>query len=375
MRLVRLWLSDFRCYHELDLSLPAGFTVVMGGNGQGKTSLLEAVAWIATARSFRGVPDAALVREGAANAIVRAELERDGREQLVEVEINPTGRNRMLVNRQHVSRRRELTSALRVTVFSPDDLDLVKGGPGERRRYLDELLVTIAPRYDVARAEYERVLRHRNALLRGGVRTGEERDTLAVFDEQLVQAGGELVRGRLRLTSRLTPVVADAYRALASDDAGIDAAYVGEWAEGPVGPDVTGTEAAGVVEERLRDALGAHRRQELDRGMTLVGPHRDEWRLRVDGLDARTHASQGEQRTLALALRLGGHRVGADVIGEEPVLLLDDVFSELDPERARALVAELPEGQTLLTTAGVVPAAVHPERRLRVHAAKLEEER
>jgi DNA replication and repair protein RecF len=370
MRLLRLWLSDFRCYEELDLSLPAGFTVVEGDNGQGKTSLLEAIAWIATARSFRGVPDAALVRNGASGAVVRAELERGGRQQLVEAEIKPAGRNRILVNRQQLPRLRELADALRVTVFSPDDLELVKGGPGERRRYLDELLAASAPRYEVARADFERVLRHRNALLRSGVRSDEERDTLAVFDDQLVRAGGEVVRGRLRLAARLAPVVASAYQSLAADDLRVEAAYVAEWAEGPVGP-----EMADGVDDRLRDALRSRRRQEIERGVTLVGPHRDDWFLRVHGLDARTHASQGEQRTLALALRLGGHQVCAEVIGEEPVLLLDDVFSELDPQRAGALMAELPPGQTVLTTAGIVPAGVHPERRLRVSGGQLDERR
>lgn len=366
MRLLHLWLTDFRCYESLDLEIPAGCTVIVGANGHGKTSLLEAVGWLSTARSFRGVPDASLVRAGAPHAIVRAVVENADREQLVEVELHGTGRNRVLVNRRSLARRRDLVDVLRVTVFSPDDLELVKGGPAGRRAYLDDLLTASAPRYDAARSDFERVLRQRNALLRGGARDEDARHTLDVFDEQLLRSGAELVRGRLRLAARVMPVIELAYRALAPDAPDAAGAYEAEWAEGPIG-----LEHVDEVEDRLRVALAARRRQELERGTSLVGPHRDEWRLRLNGLDTRTHASQGEQRTLALGLRLAAHRVVAELVGETPVLLLDDVFSELDPHRADALVAALPPGQTLLTTAGAVPVGVHPERRLRVVAGRL----
>jgi len=368
VRLRQLWLTDFRCYQELELAPAEGSTVVVGANGQGKTSVLEAVGWVATAQSFRGVPDAALVRSGAATAVVRAEFERDGRDQLFEAEIRAVGRNRIQVNRRALARRRDLADSLRVTVFSPDDLELVKGGPSERRRYLDDLLVASAPRYDAARADYERVLRQRNALLRAGLHGHDDEFTLDVFDEQLARAGAELVRGRLRLIDRLHPPLVDAYRSLARAEVAIDARYEAEWAEGVVERD-----RADDVADALRAALAGRRREELARATTVVGPHRDEWRLQVDGLDARTHASQGEQRTLALSLRLAGHRVTADVVGEDPVLLLDDVFSELDPGRAAALVEHLPHGQTLLTTAGVVPTGVRPQRWLRVADGRLTE--
>ena len=369
MRLLRLWLTDFRCYHDVELAPAGGSTVVVGANGQGKTSLLEAVGWVASAQSFRGVPDAALVRSECDVAIVRAEFERDGREQRLEAEIRASGRNRILVNRHPLGRRRDLADSLRVTVFSPDDLDLVKGGPAERRRYLDDLLGASAPRYDAARADYERVLRQRNALLKGGLRGPDDESTLDVFDEQLARAGGELVRGRLRLAEKLGPPLVEAYRALAREGVEIDARYEAEWAE-----TVVDAGHAEQVEQWLRGALAGRRREELARATTLVGPHRDEWRLRIAGLDARTHASQGEQRTLALALRLAGHHVTREVIGEDPVLLLDDVFSELDPARAAALVQHLPPGQTLLTTAGVIPGGVHPERLLRVVGGRLVDE-
>ena len=370
MQLRRLWLTDFRCYHDLDLEFGPGATVVRGANGQGKTSLLEAVSWIASARSFRGVPDAALVRTGATQAVVRAESSRGDNEVLVEAEIRATGRNRILVNRQPLPRRSELGRALRATVFAPDDLELVKGGPSGRRGYLDDLLIASAARYDAANADFERILRHRNALLKTGDRGPESAMTLDVFDQQLARAGGEMVRGRLRLVARLTPWLQASYEELAGEQTSVEARYEADWSPEPL-------DAASVdrVESLLLDGLAARRRDELDRRVTLVGPHRDELRLVLDGLDARTHASQGEQRTLALALRLAGHRVVADVIGENPVLLLDDVFSELDAARATALVAQLPPGQTLITTAGVVPETVRPERWLQVVDGKVEADR
>ncbi len=367
MQLRRLWLTDFRCYRDLDLELGPGATVVRGANGQGKTSLLEAVSWIATARSFRGVPDAALVRVGAEQAVVRAESSRGDNDVLVEAEIRATGRNRILVNRQPLPRRSELGRALRATVFAPDDLELVKGGPAGRRGYLDDLLVSSAVRYEAARTDFERILKHRNALLKTGTRNPDTSMTLDVFDQQLARAGGELVRGRLRLVARLTPWLASSYEDLSGEGTSIEARYEADWSSDPL--DVASVDE---VEQRLLDSLAARRHEELDRRVTLVGPHRDELRLVIGGLEARTHASQGEQRTLALALRLAGHRVVAEVIGENPLLLLDDVFSELDSDRATALVAQLPPGQTLITTAGVVPETVRPERWLRVIDGKVE---
>jgi DNA replication and repair protein RecF len=362
----RLALTDFRCYPAVDLVLPSGVTVVSGANGEGKTSLLEALSWAATTRSFRGVPDAALVRSGTEAAFVRVTVQEPDREQLLEAEIRAVGRNRVRMNRHPLARARDLLGLLRVTVFAPDDLQLVKGGPAGRRSYLDDLLVAVAPRYEAVQAEYDRVLKHRNALLRQGLRGPDAESTLVVFDEQLVRAGSELVRGRLRLTARLLPAVRDAYRGLAGEDDEVHADYEAEWAEG-VAP------AAEDVEPLLCAALVERHAAEVDRGVTLVGPHRDEWRLRLAGLDARTHASQGEQRTLALGLRLAGHKVCAEVVGTEPVLLLDDVFSELDPARAEALVSELPAGQTLITTASTVPVSIHPDRRLRVSEGRVEE--
>jgi DNA replication and repair protein RecF len=362
-----LWLTDFRCLREIDVELTSGLTVLQGANGQGKTSLLEAVGWVARARSFRRVTDAMLVRSGTSEAIVRAEVTTSTRQQLFEAEIKAAGRNRILCNRQPVSRARDLHGLLRVTVFAPDDLSLVKGGPAERRDFLDEILAMLAARYDAARSDFERVLKQRNALLRQGIRDDEARFTLDVFDDQLVHAGAELVRGRLRLLERLVPTVAQAYEMLALDARPISATYVSESAPEPL----TAADADD-VEEQLRQALARKRRAEVDRGLTLVGPHRDELLLTIDGLDARHQASQGEQRTLALALRLAGHMVVRELAGAAPVLLLDDVFSELDAHRAAALVRNLPPGQTLLTTAGALPPDVEAQQTLIVHAGRVE---
>jgi DNA replication and repair protein RecF len=361
-RVGRLWLTDFRCFASVDIELAPGLTVLHGANGQGKTSLLEAVGWVARMHSFRGVTDAMLVRSGATEGIVRAEVYTGDRSRLFEAEIRVSGRNRVQCNRHPVARARDLHGLLRVSVFSPDDLSLVKGGPSERRDFLDDLLTMLSPRYDAARTDYERVLKQRNALLRGGVRDAEARVTLDVFDDQLVSAAAELIRGRLQLVDRLTPVVAERYGVLAGRATDVQAYYEAEWTK-----EVT----LDGLHEGLRNALAERRRAEVDRGLTLVGPHRDEWHLLLSGLEARQQASQGEQRTLALALRLAGHDVVTEITGDAPVLLLDDVFSELDPGRATALVHSLPAGQTLVTTAGALPNDIVVERDLHIEAGNV----
>lgn len=368
MHLAMLELRDVRRYEHAALDLGPGVTVLEGPNGAGKTTLLEAAAWVALGRSFRGVGDAALVREGCERAIVRAAVEQSGRRQTLDAELRIAGRNRVLVNGHPLARSRDRLDLLRVTIFAPDDLALVKGGPAGRREYLDDLLVVLAPRYEAARADYEKVLRHRNALLKGGARGPDAATTLDVFDDQLARAGAELVRGRLRLVERLAPEIRTAYEHLAGRPARVEGRYDAEWAPDLGREQASGGVDADAVDAALRDALARLRAREIERGVTLVGPHRDEWRLLLDGLDTRSHASQGEQRCLALALRLGGHGVCRSTIGTSPVLLLDDVFSELDDQRAAALATALPTGQTLITSATALPPAVEPELHLRVDA-------
>ncbi len=357
MRIDRLSLVDFRNYEsaELDLS-PVGLTVVVGDNGQGKTNLLEAVGYLATLESFRGVPREALVRVGAARGVVRAEGERQGRTLLIEAEISPGGRDRIQVNRQPLRRARDLLGALRVTVFSPDDLSLVKDGPAVRRRYLDDLLVAVHPRYDAVRSDLDRILRQRASLLKQAHgRIGPDVEaTLAVWDAKLAEVGEALAEARADLVQQLGPEVAKAYSSLcpAEGEATID--YRRSW------------------EASLAEALATAREDDLRRGVTTVGPHRDELVITLSGLPARTHASQGEQRSLALALRLGGHAMVTAAAGSPPVLLLDDVFSELDRSRSEALAAHLPPGQAVLTTTGPPPAQVSVARLVSVRGGRIE---
>jgi DNA replication and repair protein RecF len=365
-----LWLTDFRSYTSARLDLSPGLTVLVGANGEGKTNLLEALGWLATLSSFRGVPAEALVRRGAPYAVVRAEAEREGRELLVEAQIQPNGRSRVQVNRQPLRRARDLLGSLRVSVFTPDDLALVKDGPAERRRLLDDALVSLHPRNDAVRVEVDRVLRQRNALLKqsGGQLDEGAAFTLDVWDAKLAASGATLAAARRDLLDRMRPALAATYDALARRPAAVRATYEAAWAAGAgAGADEAGLAAA------LAGALAAARSDDVRRGVSTVGPHRDEVALSIGDAPARTQASQGEQRTLALALRLAAHHVVTGETGTPPVLLLDDVFSELDPERSAALVAHLPAGQTLLTTAGALPPSAAPDRVLHLVGGEIRE--
>ena len=351
MLLHDLELHGFRSYRDLQVAFAPGVTVLVGDNGQGKTNLLEAVGWLATLTSFRGAADDALVNLDAEQAIVRANGTRDQRSLLLEAEINRTGRNRTLVNRQPLRRTRDLLGALRVTVFAPDDLELVKQGPGLRRRFVDDALVAVNPARDALRTEVERVLRQRNALLKQakGRLSPEIEATLEVWDVKFIDAGTALAEARSELVAQLAPVLTEAYESLAGPGRSAVIRYEPTWQAGG-----------------LAAALGEARQDDIRRGVTTVGPHRDEVDLTLSGSPARTHASQGEQRTFALALRLASHRVVTDATGSPPILLLDDVFSELDAARRSALLANLPRGQTLLTTAADVPEGTHPDLVLHV---------
>lgn len=350
----RLELVDFRNYRSASFTLTGGVTVVIGDNGQGKTNFAEALAYLATLGSFRGAPPDALVRVGATAAVVRAEIrDDDGRGTLIEAELVPAGRNHVQVNRQRLGRARDLLGVVRVTVFSPDGLSLVKGGPIERRRFLDDTLVALAIKYDAGRIELDRIVRQRNTLLRqaGGRLDESARTTLDVWDAKLSEAGERFGHARATLVARITPHVLTAYEQLAGRPTAVELRYEPEW--------------RGVG---LAVALAAARDSDVRRGVSTIGPHRDEVALSINGLASRTHASQGEQRTLALALRLGAHRLVAERTGSTPVLVLDDVLSELDTGRASALLGHLPAGQVVITTAGTVPPAARPERIVRIAA-------
>ena len=324
---------------------PAAMTVVTGENGVGKTTLLEAIGYASTLRTFRGGHKEALVRNGAARAVVRAELEGAGRRALVEIEIDPARRDRVLLNRQRPDRPEDLLEVLRVSVFTPDDLALVKAGPELRREYLDAVLETARPRLGMVRRAVDRALRQRNTLLRqaAGRLDGVVAATLEVWDAQLGQAGDQLVAARERLVEAVAPHAAAAFARLTRIDEPLTLAYRRSF------------------EGDLASALAAAHGEDLRRGTTTLGPQRDELVVSCGGLDARSRLSQGRQRSVALALRLAAHEVVTDKAGVRPVLLLDDAFSELDPVTAAALLAELDRfggGQAILTTAGPVPNGV-----------------
>ena len=349
MRVERLEVVDFRNHDRAAVDLPAGVSVLVGANGVGKTNLLEAVGYLATLGSHRVGQDASLIRAGAASAVIRAAVRRAGRRLLVDVELRPGTGVRGRVNGAPVPRARDLLGVVRATVFAPEDLGLVRGDPEERRRFLDTLATQRLPRYHGSRQDYDRVLRQRNTLLRsaGGRLPASALATLEVWDEKLAVAGAEIWSERLRLVAALTPRVELAYQRLAGRDDAVDIAYVSSVA----GPDGGLDADPAKLAQLLRERLVADRGREVERGLTLSGPHRDDLSFGLRGLPARTHASHGEAWSLALALRLASHRLLAEE-GEEPVLLMDDVFAELDRQR-REHVAEaaLAAEQTIVTAA------------------------
>jgi DNA replication and repair protein RecF len=392
--LSRLALTDFRSYAAVDLSLDPGVSTLIGANGQGKTNVVEAVGYLATLGSHRVASDGPLVRHGAERAILRGAVTSAERDSLVEIEINPGRANRARLNRSPVSRPRQVLGVLRTVLFAPEDLSLVKGDPEQRRRYLDDILVARAPRYAAVRGDYERVLRQRTALLKSlrgrpwarqlagagragprhgspdegfpadsggdGATGGSAATTLDVWDEHLATKGAELLAARISLTGALRPLVAKAYTAVSGESAAASIAYRQAFSINIPGQ----RNGAGDAErpepepdaERLaawlREALALARAEEIERGVCLVGPHRDELELRIGDLPARGYASQGESWSAALALRLAAFELLREN-GDDPVLLLDDVFAELDSGRRERLAAVAAGAEQVIVTAAV----------------------
>lgn len=344
-----LSLADFRSYTTAEVPLEPGVTAFVGLNGQGKTNLVEAIGYIATHGSHRVATDAPLVRQGAPRAIIRAKVVRDVREAFIELEVNPGRANRARLNRGVVPRPRDILGMLRTVLFAPEDLSLVKGDPGERRRFLDELLTARTPRFAGVRSDYERVLKQRNALLKTAAQqrrnvSDDVISTLDVWDTHLAQVGGELLAARLNLVAELTPLVAKAYEELAPTG-GANLDYKCS-REGELSTD------RGELVEFLLEGLRDVRKQELVRGTSLVGPHRDELVLKLGDFPARGYASHGESWSFALALRLAAYELlRAD--GDDPVLILDDVFAELDAHRRRRLAEMVAAAEQVLITAAV----------------------
>ena len=366
MHVRHLGLVDFRSYEELELDLGAGVTTFVGANGQGKTNLIEAIGYAATLRSHRVATDAPLVRHGAPRAIVRTEVDRDGRSVLVELEITPGRANRARLNRAPVPRQRDVLGQVSRVLFCPEDLSLVKGDPSDRRGYLDELLVALAPRFDATLSDLDRVLRQRNSLLKsaGALRGGGSRarmaaeQTLSVWDDQLAELSGDLIAARSVLVGRLAEPMGQRYRAVAPDDR--DPQPVVSYVSGvPGAAELSRREAA----DHVRAELLRRRDEEFARGLTLVGPHRDELALSLHGLPVRGYASHGESWSMALSLRLASYDlIQADSgPGGDPILVLDDVFAELDSTRRERLATAVQEVEQVLITAAVgddVPASL-----------------
>ena len=360
----RVELTDFRSYERVAVDFDPGVAVLVGQNGMGKTNLIEALGYVATLDSHRVATDAPLVRAGASSGVIRCEIVHDGRELLVELEIVPGRANRARLNRSPVRRSREVLGALRMVLFAPEDLELVRGDPAERRRYLDDLLVARLPRFAGVRADYDRVVKQRNALLRtayltrkvGGTR-GQDLSTLAVWDQHLAHHGAELLAGRLELAAALGPHLTKAYDAVAAGRSTASIAYASRLGESLV-PDRP------QLEQALLASLAERRQNEVERGVTLVGPHRDDLSLTLGDLPTKGYASHGESWSFALALRLAAYDLlRAD--GIEPVLVLDDVFAELDSGRRERLAALVSDATQLLVTCAVpedVPATLRGAR-------------
>jgi DNA replication and repair protein RecF len=348
-----LGLRDFRSWAQADLELEPGRTVFVGPNGFGKTNLIEALWYSSTLGSHRVGTDASLIRTGNTRAVISTIVVNEGRECAVDLEIAAGRANKARLNRSPLRSAREVVGVLRAVLFAPEDLALVRGDPADRRRYLDDLAMVRRPAIAAVRADYDKVLRQRTALLKslsGSRHRGDQGalDTLDVWDSRLAEHGAQLMAARIDLVNQLAPEVEKAYQLLAP---GSRAASIGYRASmddlGAEGTDHDFLEAA------LLAALSARRDAELERGMCLVGPHRDELELRLGDQPAKGFASHGESWSFAVALRLAAYEL-LRVDGGEPVLLLDDVFAELDAARRRALASVAEAAEQVLVTAAVI---------------------
>lgn len=359
MIVAHLSLTDFRNYAAADLELVAGPNLFVGRNGQGKTNLVESIAYLSTLGSHRVPTDQALIRSGADAAIIRARLEHDGRQILAELQLNRSGANRAQLNRVAI-RPRELPRHVATVLFAPEDLALVRGEPSGRRRFLDQLLVQLSPRLGGELADYERVLKQRNSLLKSarGVRN-PELSTLELWDERLIALGTAIIQARSRVVERLRPHVAAAYERIAGPGHRAELAMALSIFAASVDDDPADADPASSSDDEVADgfraALVRVRRSELERGLTLVGPHRDDLLLMLNRLPARGYASHGESWSFALALKLASAAVlRADSPTGDPVVILDDVFAELDEGRRGQLAAAVGDYEQVLITAAVL---------------------
>ncbi|AUZ86226.1 DNA replication/repair protein RecF [Arthrobacter sp. MDT1-48-3] len=396
MYVEHLSLTGFRSYRQLDTAIEPGITVFVGPNGVGKTNIVEAIGYLATLSSHRVSTDKPLIAFGEERAIIRGRFVRGTQRTGVEVEINAVAANRARINRSNPVRARDAAGILKTVLFAPEDLALVKGDPSGRRRYLDEVLVSLLPHQSALRAEYERVLKQRNALLKSARAAGRfstaHESTLDVWDQHLAEAGARLLSARLLLVDKLRPHVQRAYKELTDGSKGADITYVSSVSSSSdLAGDSDGAGTGGdAPPEALRDlalpeltalfvgSLLRHRRKELERGISLVGPHRDELDLLLGQVPAKGYASHGETWSMALALRLASYYLLLEedhTPGGDPVLILDDVFAELDAQRRTRLAAIVAPAEQVLVTAAVgddIPQALLG-RQIRVVPGGIEE--
>jgi len=363
MHLTGLALHNFRSYPEVDVEFEPGVTSFIGANGQGKTNLVEAIDYVAGLESHRVSADTPLIRAGTDGAVIRADVRRGDRTARLEVEIAPGRANRARVNGSNLPRTRELIGILRTVMFSPEDLALVKGDPSDRRRFLDVLLTLRTPRLAGVRSDYDRVIKQRNTLLKSarGRHDRVDLSTLDIWDEKLAACGGELIAHRVATLTALQPHLVESYRQVAAAASPERQVVVGTYRPST---DLAEATEASQIHDLLLAGITARRKDELDRGVSLVGPHRDEIQLVIGDLPARGYASHGESWSLALALRLAAFRLLQED-GDDPVLILDDVFAELDGQRRDHLAGLVRDVEQVFITAAVaddVPASLAGHR-------------
>lgn len=346
----RLELVDYRSYSAAEIEFPAGPVVLIGANGQGKTNLVEAIGYIATLSSHRVAQDSALIAKDRGQAVIRAKVRNDlDRDVTVEIEINRGKANRARVNRNTVSRTRDVLGVVRCVVFAPEDMRLVRGDPTDRRRFLDDVMVQVAPRYLGLRSEYDRVVKQRNALLRslGGRIDQEAEAALSVWDEQLVAVGSELLWGRLNAVRRLAGPLSESYESISASAVAAKIDYRTTICDAAELADTADVQGA------MRKSLEKRRREEVARSVTLVGPHRDDLAISLESMPAKGYASHGESWSICLALRLASYSVIAEIADDPPILILDDVFAELDLNRRKRLTTAVTSANQVLVTAAV----------------------
>ena len=347
-----LHLDNFRSYKEAHVEFAPGVNVLVGSNGQGKTNIVEAIYYLATLNSHRVASENSLVKSGELSAVIRSKINQDDRALTIDIEINPGKTNRAKLNRSPVPRVRDILGIVRVIMFAPEDLALVKGDPNERRNFMDQTLIQRTPKFMGVKSDYEKVLRQRNALLKSSHRENID-STLHVWNEQIAQLGAEITHSRIQFIRDLTPFICTRYHLISGGEKAVSASeisltYQSKYlTEGDL-ESLTHND----IKEQILGQLDLRKREEFVRGVTLVGPHRDELFIRLGVLPLKGYASHGESWSAALALRVAS----ADVLkadGIEPILILDDVFAELDVLRRTTILELTQDAPQVFITAAV----------------------